>query len=93
MSSSTPAPGLDHAQRAVCPATRSVSQFQRNESDQILSRLPVTSSGQWRGFPSITRFSQHYLAWSQEFMIATVPQADKPVVPCCWQNQRSSGPF
>ena len=24
-------------------------------------------------------FSQHYLAWSREFMIATVPQADRCV--------------
>ena len=25
---------------------------------------------------SVAPFSQHYLAWSHEFMIATVPQAD-----------------
>jgi len=32
--------------------------------------VAVTSSGQWRRFPSII------VAWSHEFMIATVPQAD-----------------
>ena len=65
----------------------------RNETGhQVALLIPVICDLQ----RSVAPFSQHYLAWSHEFMIATVPQAD-PLAGCggaplsCRRSHQSRG--